>query len=43
LDGKGPKRFIIYGRFDEFLVAEIRLNEDSEGRMRRSRPRVTRS
>ena len=27
LDGKGPKRFIIYGRLDKFLVAEIPAKE----------------
>ncbi len=27
LDGTGPKRFILYGRFDQFLVAEIPATE----------------
>ncbi|MBI4583215.1 MAG: hypothetical protein HY717_04250 [Planctomycetes bacterium] len=27
LDGKGPKRFIVWGRFDDLLVAEIPAKE----------------
>ena len=27
LDGKGPKRFMVWGRFDDLLVAEIPSKE----------------